>query len=419
MTVSRPTHTPQWAASDSAIVRPSVGLRATGYQLEQGLGSREHNGVLREANEWLAYLDDGHTPQLDTLEDVHAFAAAGTLPVGRAALVRAPQVARGSAVLATLATAPTGVAADTRYVYANRAAQLVAVDRTDGSTKWSSAPSASGGLCATDGLRVALTNNVGLTYVRTVAAGTAVAQTTANLGTVPTGIDIRGGLLAVCGPSTTGSDSNAASLRLYSATAGTLEWLYNDTSTYDVCVHGAQLWAAGNAGPSTFNVRRWASSSSTPEQVNSGLYVSDYPTAARVAHDGHQLYVATLRTSSGANTLLALDPQDLSRTLWSVGAGATAGYVALCVDHRYVYAVRTGENIVRAFDKRTGIQVDQVAVALGIVAIAADGQYVYVAATTGGNRIHRVRLGSDRARLWTVADTTDTFRPHGWSLIPE
>jgi hypothetical protein len=84
-----------------------------------------------------------------------------------------------------------------------------------------------------------------------------------------------------------------------------------------------------------------------------------------------------------------------------------------------VYAVRTGENIVRAFDKATGVQVDQVTVAANIVAIASDGQFVYVAATGGGNRVHRVRLGSDRARIWTVADTTDTFRPHGWSLIPE
>jgi hypothetical protein len=83
-----------------------------------------------------------------------------------------------------------------------------------------------------------------------------------------------------------------------------------------------------------------------------------------------------------------------------------------------VYAVRTGESIVRAFDKQTSVQVDQVTVVSGIVAIACDGQFVYVAATGGGNRIHRVRLGSDRARLWTVADTTDTFRPHGWSLIP-
>lgn len=415
---TRPANLPTWAADPARFTRPSVGKRATGYADREVPPAKDFNGVLHELGEWVEWLDDTHVQCHATLEDVHAQVTAGTLATGDGVVVKVTSVARGTAVLASLAAAPTGIAADTRYVYANRAAQLQALDDA-GANAWTAAPSASGGLCATDGLRVALTNNVGLVYVRTVAAGTAVAQTSANLGAVPTGIALRGALLAVCGPSTTGTDTNDASLRLYDATDGSLDWYYDDTATYDVALHGTQLWAAGNAGPSTFNVRRWASSSATPEQVNSSIYGSDYPTTARVAHDGTLLYVATLRGSSGANTLLALDPQDVSRTIWSVGAGSTLGYTHLCVDHRYVYAVRTGESIVRAFDKATGVQVDQVTVASGIVAIASDGQFVYVAATGGGNRVHRVRLGSDRARLWTVADTTDTFRPHGWSLIPE
>jgi hypothetical protein len=415
---TRPTNLPTWTSDTARFDRPDVGKRTAGYADRERPSAKGFNGVLHELGEWVEWLDDTHVQYHATLEDVHAQVTAGTLATGEGALVKVTSVARGTAVLATLTTAPTGVAADTRYVYSNQAALMRALDDS-GANAWTTAPSASGTLCATDGLRVALTNNAGLVYVRTVAAGTAVAQTTANLGASPTGIDIRGGLLAVCGALTSGTDAVSASLRLYNATTGALQWTYNDTSTYDVALHGEQLWATGNAGPSTFNVRRWATSSATPEQVNSGIYASDYPTTARAAHDGTLLYVASLRGSSGANTLLALDPQDLSRTIWSVGAGSTLGYTALCVDHRHVYAVRTGESIVRAFDKATGVQVDQVTVASGIVAIASDGQFVYVAATGGGNRVHRVRLGSDRARIWTVADTTDTFRPHGWSLIPE
>jgi len=411
--IAKPTHDPRWADSDSSIDRPSAGLRATGY-VTQVLTSKGHNGVLHEANEWLAYLADGHTPTVDALEGVHFLADAGTLVAGDPAIVRVPATARGSSVLATLDSVPRGVCADARRVYASRDSELIGLARADGAEEWVSAFGGTGneGPCATDGANIVIVSAGGEAKVYEVD-GTVGSTLVTTFGGPISGAAIRGSRFAICGPSANGLDTNDASIRVADVDDGGQVWRFDETETYDIVMHGGRVWSSGLDG-ADYKLRRFTTESATPEQTQTN--VTNGPT--KLAHDGERLYLA-VSVSGGANSLRCVAPFSLNTTIWQRGSGADDGYTHITVDQRYVYAVRAGGSILRALDKLTGIEVDQVSVASGIVDITCDGQFVYVAATGGGNRIHRVRIGSDRARMWTVADTSDLYRPFGWSLIPE